>query len=348
MADSQSDTQSVSGVIALSVLRKRLLSIPNLIAVLIAFSVGYFLVVKFDFDMGGTWETIRRNNLLWYALAFPVYYMIFPLRAIRWRVLLEDSGCSGVTGPGRISILRLAEISFLGWFLNTVTIFRMGFLYRCYQLSSRLKSNFALVAGGLFAERVLDTVVTFGLLGLAALGLLSSHWSPVVSYVLLGGLVTSLVIGGVPMAMILVGMRPPRFMPERFKEGYGSFRDGTLKSFRRWPRLVVLSLAIWSFETARLMLVVESLDLSLSIPMALFVALSASLITHFPITPGGLGLVEAGMTGLLAMTLAPEEALSVALLDRSINYLSVLAFGGALFLARSSPALGRRLKWSNR
>ncbi len=47
------------------------------------------------------------------------------------------------------------------------------------------------------------------------------------------------------------------------------------------------------------------------------------------------------MTGVLATVLTAEEALSVTLLDRSINYLSVIAIGGLLLLARSGYSLRR-------
>ena len=75
--------------------------------------------------------------------------------------------------------------------------------------------------------------------------------------------------------------------------------------------------------------------------MVVFVALGTSIITTFPITPGGIGLVEAGMTGVLAIVLSPEEALSVTLLDRSINFLSVIGLGSLLLLARSGYSLRR-------
>ena len=48
------------------------------------------------------------------------------------------------------------------------------------------------------------------------------------------------------------------------------------------------------------------------------------------------------MTSVLAIVLSAEEALSVTLLDRSINYLSVIALGAILLLARSGYSLRRR------
>lgn len=325
-----------------SSLRRRFLSVRNVVAIAIAGSVLYFLIVQFDLDLESTWLEIKRTDPVLYGAAFAIYYLSFPVRSIRWRVLLEDSGCEDINAQDKISILTLSEIGFLGWFLNSISVFRMGLIYRCYQLTSRLKAGLALVAGSLFAERILDTVVTLGLLGIAALFLLSSYWNPVLTYILLGGVVLTLALAGVPIAMVVSGRSLTRFLPAKFRGGYDSFREGTIKSFRRWPRLTVLSIAVWGFETARLLLVIYSLGLDVDISIVVFVALGASIITTFPITPGGLGLVEAGMTSVLAIVLSAEEALSVTLLDRSINYLSVIALGSILLLARSGYSLRRR------
>ena len=339
MATVSSDTQSAPPFILTGPsLRRRLLSPANLLAIAIALSLVYFLVARFDFDLGGTWARIVENNLGWYILAFASYYLTFPLRALRWRLLLEDSGCE--VRARSIPLLQLTEISFLGWFVNTITILRMGFLYRCHQLSQRLNTSFARVAGGLFAERILDTVLTFGLLAVAALGLLSTQTDGLVGSVLLGALVASLVLSGAALALIVAGVSPQRIIPSRFRPGYGNFRQATLKSFHRWPWLMALSLGIWVCESARLLFVIHALGLSVELPLVLFVALSASLIISFAITPGGVGLVEVGMTVLLATALTQEEAVSVALLDRSISYVSVVILGGALFLARTLPGLG--------
>ena len=325
-----------------SSLRRRFLSVRNVVAIAIAGSLLYFLMVQFDLDLESTWLEIKRIDPVLYGAAFAIYYISFLVRSIRWRVLLEDSGCEDINAQDKISILTLSEIGFLGWFLNSVSVFRMGFIYRCYQLTSRLKARLALVAGSLFAERILDTVVTLGLLGFAALFLLSSYWNPVLTYILLGGVVLAVVLAGVPIAMVVSGRSLTRFLPAKFRGGYDNFREGTIKSFRRWPRLTVLSIAVWGFETARLLLVIYSLGLDVNISIVVFVALGSSIITTFPITPGGLGLVEAGMTSVLAIVLSAEEALSVTLLDRSINYLSVIALGAILLLARSGYSLRRR------
>ena len=45
------------------------------------------------------------------------------------------------------------------------------------------------------------------------------------------------------------------------------------------------------------------------------------------------------MTGLLGLELAVEAALAVALVDRSISYVSIVAVGGAVFLTRQLRAV---------
>lgn len=86
----------------------------------------------------------------------------------------------------------------------------------------------------------------------------------------------------------------------------------------------------------RLFLVIEAMGgLDLSLPAIMFVALTSSLLTTVPATPGGLGLVEGGIIGVLISPLfgvAKVAAGAAAILDRVINYWSIVLFGLILFL----------------
>jgi uncharacterized protein (TIRG00374 family) len=88
---------------------------------------------------------------------------------------------------------------------------------------------------------------------------------------------------------------------------------------------------IWLFEAGRLFLVVQSLDFSIGLGLILFVALANALLVAIPFTPGGLGVVEAGLVGLLTIAVARNDALSIALVDRTISFLSVIAIGLVVF-----------------
>ena len=58
------------------------------------------------------------------------------------------------------------------------------------------------------------------------------------------------------------------------------------------------------------------------------------VLSAIPITPGGIGIVETGVSGALQLELSVEVAIAVALVDRSISYVSIIVTGGAAFFVR--------------
>ena len=80
--------------------------------------------------------------------------------------------------------------------------------------------------------------------------------------------------------------------------------------------------------------------------MILVVALGHAILSTVP-TPGGIGAVETGVTGLLALSLPKNDAASIAILDRSVTLLSVIVFGGLVFLVFEilQIKITKKLKW---
>jgi uncharacterized protein (TIRG00374 family) len=126
-------------------------------------------------------------------------------------------------------------------------------------------------------------------------------------------------------------------LPERAKELYERFEEGVFSMDRRsLPMVALLTLLIWTTEAMRLLFVTYALgfDISLGISGAFFVALVASLLTAVPLTPAGLGIVEAGVVGLLTVVYGADlnEATAIALVDRAISVLSVVILGFIAYL----------------
>ena len=118
---------------------------------------------------------------------------------------------------------------------------------------------------------------------------------------------------------------------ERFHEGStGALSVGAL------PVIGGATVAIWLLEGARLYLVIRALDLpdvGLGISASVFVALAAALLTAMPLTPAGIGFVEAGIAGALAIYgVGGDHGAAVALTDRAISILTVIVIGGVLYL----------------
>jgi hypothetical protein len=212
----------------------------------------------------------------------------------------------------------------------------MGDVYRAYLARLRQRVPVARALGTIIAERLLDLVVLMGLLLIAG-AIVFHDRAPAV---LIPYLVAGVAVCAAGIAAILVmragrGQRLLRLLPEAVFHRYESFRMGTVASFRHLEVLIPLTALVWGMESARLALVVLALGDggSLGPAQLLLIALVAALLTTVPFLPGGLGLVEAGMVGVLVSVggLGRNAALSIALLDRSISYGSVVAVGAVVF-----------------
>ena len=300
-----------------------------------------FLATRLNIDLSSTWDTIRNSNPLLYLLAMLVYYATFPFRAARWRLLLTNAGVEKEAPLP--SVWAASRLILLGWMASAVTWFRMGDAYRAYAYSLESGAPLPRTVGTVLAERILD-VATIFVLFIAAFLLLyaSAKDRPSTTFLFVGAglLVLALLV---LLVLHFLRERVNRHLPERVQRAYHSFREGTLSSFRQLPLVVLLGLLGWLSEVGRLYLVVQSTGLEVGIGLIVFVTIANAILSATPLTPGGLGIVEPGIAGLL--TLAPalgsEEALSVVLLDRSISYLSLLIFGSVAFLLHQRARAAR-------
>ena len=86
-----------------------------------ALLVLVFVIVKGNIDPSALWHRIKTLNFLLFGAAFLVYYLSFPIRGYRWKVLLEnayhDADSERVQG---MTIRGLSEIIYISWFVNCV------------------------------------------------------------------------------------------------------------------------------------------------------------------------------------------------------------------------------------
>jgi len=312
-------------------LRKRFFNVRTLLSFLIASGLIILVFERLDIDFSTILATVLSCNPLFYILAFALYYLTFPLRALRWRVLLNNAGFRKERGVNLPSLWGLTQIMIINWFANSVLYARLGDAYRSYLLKENAGVSFPKTMGTVLAERVIDIIVVFLLLMVTMFGLLGGENMVVAAAVFGAGTIMLAVIAILLLVVGRFGGIVERRLPARVKSVYNLFREGTLGSFERLPLLGSLSVAIWLLEAGRLLLISYALGIPIGIPLVLFAALASALLTAIPFTPGGLGLVEAGVVGLLTITLSREAAVSLVLVDRSISFLSVIAIGALIF-----------------
>jgi uncharacterized protein (TIRG00374 family) len=311
-------------------LRERFLNPQTLLSFLFALALLYFLVTRVHINLTETVAHIRRANLLLFTLALVVYYLSFPVRGLRWRVLMENAGFDDKEVP---PARDLAEIIYLSWFANCLVPAKLGDLYRGYLVKKHAGLSLSKTMGTILAERILDFVVLFALMGVSGLISFRGRLPPAILQAL--GITLAIVLAAMVGLLAMRGLNRTlqRLLPARLGEVYARFAEGTLYSFGRLPLLLLYTLLAWLAEAGRFLFVLLSLGLMLSPSAIVFIALGGSLLTTLPLTPGGLGFVEGGVTMALALYgMNKELAVSVALLDRAISYVSLVVLGAVVYL----------------
>ena len=284
----------------------------------------------FNQDLGEIWTRISHANPAFLLLAFVAYYLTFPLRGFRWAYLLRSSGTP-------VAMTDATEILFLSWFVNCVVPAKLGDVYRAYLLRGNYGASMSRTVGTIFIERSADIVVIF------ALALAAGFWSfrgrsrPDVDAVFFVGFLVAAALVALLVALRFYGHRLTRFLPGRVAELYERFHEGSTGSLTRrtLPLVVVVTVAIWILEGFRLYFVIRALNLpevGLGISASIFVTLIGALLTAVPLTPAGVGFVEAAIVIALGFYgIAGGPASAVALTDRAISILSVIVLGGILY-----------------
>jgi uncharacterized protein (TIRG00374 family) len=301
----------------------------------IAIVIVAVLITRLDISPHAVWTNLKAADLWLIVLALAVYYSTFVIRAWRWRWMLNQAGINEENGNTVPGLPRLVEIIILSWFVNCIVPAKLGDGYRCYLLKRDANASFAATLGTLLAERVTDLVVLF--VTMIASGLIAFHGdlpAQVTHWMLFGlGLIA---IGLAVLGVIGFGRDwVERFVPKRFHGHYDLFHTAIFACLRRPFIPMVLSLVMWLMDGLRLYLVAASLHAGLSFELAVFVALMSALLTTIPITPAGLGVVEAAIIVVLKLVdIDADMAGSVAFLDRLIGYWSLIAVGLVLYLWR--------------
>ncbi len=318
---------------------ERLRSPRTLISFGLALAIVIFAFRGLDIDLARTWQYLRQVNAWLLLLGLCVFYTTFPLRALRWRLLLRNAGVPIEAGrKSWASLPALMEYIYLSWFANCIVPAKLGDAYRGYLLKHNGQISFSSAFGTIFAERLLDMLGLFGMLVLSAWFTFGAQMPEGTQIVFgFGALLVAAILAGLA-GMRWLGPVVRRFIPGRAQPFYSRFEHAALSSFSPavLPRLITFTAGIWLLEGFRLFFVIEAFGpevATLSLSAIVFVALASSLLTALPITPAGLGVVEGTITVVLTLFgIDKNLGIAVTLLDRLINFWSIVAGGFVLYL----------------
>lgn len=327
---------------------KRLLNWRTLVPLIIMLALLAYTAQKLQINPTQMWIALRHANITLFFVAFFIYYLGFPIRTLRWRILLTNIGYTSTNGVHLPRFRKLLAILYISWFTNAIVPAKLGDVYRAYLLRQESAVPATRTFGTVLAERLLDLTVLLLLFIPAILVSLHAH----LPAYLRAGLCIALAMVCIGIGVLcLLRVFPTQIrngIPARFQGYYEHLQAGTLNSFQRLPTLGLLTVLVWLCETGRFFCVSLALnlihgDLLHLIAVAMCIALGEALLSSAPFTSGGIGLVEGGMLAMLTLfTTSHNLAAAGVLLDRTISLFSVLVFGALVFLVVASQRAAKK------
>lgn len=111
-------------------------------------------------------------------------------------------------------------------------------------------------------------------------------------------------------------------------------RDSLRVAFgARWKSAVLASAGKWIFDYLALLACLRAVGAEPNPPLVLLAFVAAAFLGMIPLTPGGLGFVEAGLTGLLALAgVSAGAAVATTLAYRLVSFWLPIPAGGVAYL----------------
>jgi glycosyltransferase 2 family protein len=278
-------------------------------------------------------EAISKADLLWLFLGGLALFLVTFLRAIRWKILIDNTGHKAKSINVFLSLL-------IGYFVNSFTP-KFGEIVRCTTLQKSDKVPISKNLGTVVSERIYDVIVLG--LGIVAIFLIEAEklynlFSKVFEsfdgienfrrILFLFILIGAIIIG------VLIYIRKKDFenpVLKRITEFINDMVSTVLRTFKikRYPYFLLLTVLIW------LALAIMNYCFLLSLPItedytfmfAVIILFIGGIGWAIP-TPGGIGSTHFIILQLfIAYNLSETAGLSYGILSNGITILLTIFFG---------------------
>jgi uncharacterized protein (TIRG00374 family) len=285
------------------------------------------------------WSVLRESNLALFVLSAAVATTTFPIRAWRWRYILEPTAGTLPFGP-------LWRATAIGMMVNNVSPARAGELARAFVLARETgRVRFTAALASLVVDRVFDAIVVLLLLLIVVLmpafpeGAMIGNM-PVDRVLLLSAsvaiaaLLVLIFFAMYPEKLVriwevMLGHRAPRLMA-RGRDILNAFGAGlsVLKDPRRSLIVFLLALTGWLVNGASFWIAFHAVGIEAPFSAALFLQSLLAMAVAIPSAPGFFGLFEAGAKVALGVYLIDDTlAVSYALGYHLLSFIPITLIG---------------------
>lgn len=289
-------------------------------------------------------HTLAQSNPWLFAIATVCATLIFPLRARRWRTILDPIYPKLAFGP-------LWRATAIGMMVNNVVPARAGEVARAYVLTRETPVPFSTSIASLAVDRVFDAIV---LLLLAFLSVLDpqfpsgvrigdvsmAHWALGGAALVGGAVVVLYALVFFPTQLIhlfeLFARRLSPRIEERGKAALLTFAEGlsVLRSPVHFAAVMGWTVAHWLMNALGWWIAMRAVGIHAPFSAALLLQAMVALGVAIPAAPGYFGVFEkVAVLGLAIYAVSPSLATSWALGFHILSFLPITIFG-AIYAAR--------------
>jgi len=135
-------------------------NLKNILNTFIGIIVGlFFLYITFhDKPLDEIFDSIKNANIYWLLFNGFLLFIVMYLRAIRWKIIIENSGYTAEN-------IDIMNSTVLGFFVNSFTP-KIGEITRCTTIYRTSKIPFSISFGTIVIDRIWDMLIL--LLGIIA------------------------------------------------------------------------------------------------------------------------------------------------------------------------------------
>lgn len=295
-----------------------------------AISVSLLAALFMIVDLDSSYRAILSADYALLAAAALVHVLWLGIRAQVWRSLLaRPASC-------KVVFVTLGE----GYLLNNFLPFRLGELGRAFLLGRKTGVPFMEVIPSVVVERFFDLVISFLLL-LAISPLVLTEKNPAAWQ----GVIGVMLFASACVCLYALGTRKQAFLKRMYfhlsgawprvqKKGWKmihSLVDGfsALAGYQAFFRFLSLIILAWAVDIYLYYLLVSAFFPGATILWGGFVLVATAWGGAIPSLPGGVGTLEAAVTGAVVI-LAGEESFPSALALSLVVRLYIYLFSGII------------------
>ena len=317
----------------------------------IALSIALLVYALHDVNFAVVFETLRHSNIALFVMSTIAATLIFPLRARRWRVILDP------VEPD-IPFGRLWRATAIGMFIGNIVPARAGELARAYALSrEHPRVGFAAAFASIAVDRVFDAVVLLLMLFLSMLDPAFPTGTRIANQPIAnwagGGIVAVVAVLFALYAVVLFPQRVltlfelvvRRLAPKleaRGRDALVAFAGGlsVLRSPRRFGSVLMWTVLHWLMNALAFWIGFRAVGIDTPFSSAVFVQGIIAIGVAIPSAPGFFGVFEAVAKQSLAVYgVGPDLAVAWAIGFHILSFIPITVMG-AVYFARLGMHMG--------